>query len=206
MKYFFLIFLLAIVVSCSKNDADAPLDYRCAVRITDTENEQVLTARQLATIDALFEKNKMEKPDHVRFCKFEESNSNIFVSCDQYVNHLRVFIHRLTFSFDATGKFLWQSGRRITEINKRSVPFSSSAFIRAAFVKELKNGFDLIPLSDSIKEVIADECIQLEFGYMNTRLGDTIPDFIPAWHVQPVGLYEGREVMIEDGTGRIILW
>jgi hypothetical protein len=206
MKYFSLFLLLTILVSCSKNEADAPLDYRCSVRITDTENEQVLTDRQLATISALFEKNKLVKPENIRFSELHEYDGAIFVSCDQYVNHVKVFIHRLTFAFDASGKFQWQSGKQVTEINKPSVPFSSSAFIRAAFVKELKNGFELIPLTDSVKELIADECIQLEFGYMNTRLGDTIAEFTPAWNVHPVGLYEGREVMIEDGTGRILPW
>ena len=206
MKYISLFLLFIILVSCRKNEADAPLDYRCAVRITDTENEQVLTDRQLATINALFEKNKMEKPENIRYVEFHDYDGAIFVSCDQYVNHVKVFIHRLTFAFDASGKFQWQSGKRVTEIKKRSVPISSSAFIRAAFVKELKNGFELIPLSDSIKNVIADECIQLDFGYLNTRLDDTIAEFTPAWNVHPVGLYEGREVMIEDGTGRILLW
>lgn len=206
MKYLYLLLFFTVVVSCSKNDADAPLDYRCAVRITDTENEQVLTDQQLATINALFEKNKLVKPENTRFSKFYERDGTISVYLDQYVNHVKVFIYRLGYSFDKSGVLEWQDGRRVTTINKPSVPFSGSAFIRAAFVKELKEGVFWIPLSDSIEDVIAEECIQLEFGYLNTRLNDTIAEFTPAWHIQPVGFYEGREMMIEDVTGRILPW
>ena len=205
VKYFSLIFLFTILVSCSKHDADAPLDYRCAVRFTDTENEQVLTDRQLATINALFEKNKLVKPENTRFSGLYTFDGEIVVYLDQYVNHVKVFIHMLSYRFDKSGVLLWQSGRRVTTINKPSSPFSSSAFIRAAFVKELKERVFLFPLSDSIEDVIAEECIQLEFGYMNTRLGDTIAEFTPAWYVKPVGLYEDLEMMIEDVSGRILL-
>jgi len=206
MKYLYLFLLFVIVVSCSKNDADVPLDYRCAVRITDTENEQVLTDRQLATINALFEKNKLEKPANTRFAEYYDYDGEIVIFCDQYVNHVKVFIHKLSYRFDKSGILRWQNGRRVTTINKPSVPFSGSAFIRAAFVKELKEGVFWIPISDSIEDVIAEECIQLEFGYMNTRLDDTIAEFAPAWNVKPEGLYEDLEMMIEDVTGRILPW
>jgi len=90
MKYIPLFLILTILVSCSKNEADAPLDYRCAVRVTDTENEQVLTDRQLATINALFEKNKLVKPENIRFSELHEYDGAIFVSIgDEEYHNMR---------------------------------------------------------------------------------------------------------------------
>jgi hypothetical protein len=205
MKKLSLFFIILILFSCKKNDPEVLLDKRCTNYIIDSVNKQLLTEQQLDTIEYLFSKNGLNSSD-IQFDMYDRFNDGWkYVGQFQYVNNLKVFLYGLGYHFNSADSLTSTSGQKISSIDLPNTPRLSTSYVRSVFVNELGKG-DLLTYSDSIYSVIANGCIDIEFGYLDLNIGKEYLQykFTPAWYVKPSG-HDYPMAYIDDITGKKIL-
>jgi hypothetical protein len=205
MKKYNLFLIIIVLFSCKKNDTDIFLDNRCTNYSINDVNHTLLPDKEIDTIKYLFRKNNLGSTN-LQFSELYKHDDSKAVFCNQYVNNLKVFIYILGFRFNESDSLTSSSGQKITGIDLPNTPRLSNSYVRGVFVNELGKG-DFLIFSDSINEVIANGCINIEFGYFDLNISQYMQyKFTPAWHVQPVGLYSLKEAYIDDLTGKKILF
>lgn len=199
------IFLIIIVLfSCKKNEIEICPDNRCTNYIIDSAGRQLVSDKQLDTIQYLFSKNGLTS-SNIQFADYERFDDGWkYVSQYQYVNNRKVFLYCLGFHFNASDSLTSTSGHKITSIDLPNTPRLSNSYVRAVYIKELGKG-DAYIYPDSIYNVIANGCVEIEFGYLDLNIANYNQyKFTPVWFVKPAGM-EYPAYFIDDFTGKKIV-
>lgn len=197
-----------LVFSCAKQEEGPGKD--CSELLTVPVNAHGLSSAEVATINSLFVRNRLDTRNlrYVRYVR--ESVQTLFppyasfdsqvVTVEEYTNGLRIFTAQSIFAFK-NGSFNFQNGQLSSGTSLNTSPTLNARQVRDLFQATVTE-FD----AGRLKEV-QRQCVSAEFGYYNLNAGiSNAPEkLVKAWRVSPKN-QEYPFAYYQDEVGQLIYY
>jgi hypothetical protein len=167
-------------ISCEKYENESQY---CVNKIHDSVTTNSLPQNQIDSIKYLFDYNHLDYTKY-QFYSFQLDELGYHhVKCYQFKNNLKLFTNDLIFHFNEKNSYYYLSGKLIEKVSLDSKSTMNYNSVVTKFISALDQDKDFFVG----KEIIKNDCFDLEFGYydLNTGISNSLENFTKAWKIKP---------------------
>jgi len=167
-------------ISCEQFETESQY---CVNRIHNSVTTISLLQNQIDSIKYLFDYNHLDNTKY-QFYSFQLDELGYHhVKCYQFKNNLKLFTNDLIFHFNEKNYYYFLSGKLIEKVSLDSKSTMHYNSVVKKFIYALDQDKDFF----GDKEIIKNNCFDVEFGYYDLNIGisNTSENFTKAWKINP---------------------